>query len=320
MIAVDEGRETGRVAEGLVRILSYTGWVSSNSPQVIRSLASLYPDAEASGSHPDPGPTPPLTVMEYTKDSGSRYRLYETNREVAVVDSAPDAVAHLEYLVNAAAMANLAPHLLIHAGVVASGNDGIVLPGPSGAGKSTLVAALCLSGFRYLSDEIAVLDGEPPAALPFLKAICLKDGGWETLSASFGTPDSLLDAMRADGERVHFLAAPHRLSQESNARVRFVLLPDRRAGASAALEPVSRATALAEMARHSLNLPRHGWSGVEALASIVEGAECYRLVYHDLREAVALISSLAGDGQNAGNDGTAVSGKSERVAFGFHLK
>ena len=40
-----------------------------------------------------------------------------------------------------AAVVSLGQHLLIHAGVVASGWRGILLPGASGAGKSTLVAS-----------------------------------------------------------------------------------------------------------------------------------------------------------------------------------
>ncbi len=281
--------------EVMVRLLTFTGRVTSNCPRVLRDLASLYPDAEVASNGSAAATEMAFSVLEQRRDGdGTRYRLYEADREVCVLGSAPDAVAHLEYMVDVAAMSSLTRYLLVHAGVVASAKDGILLPGPSGAGKSTLVAALCLSGFSYLSDEVAVLEGEPLAALPFLKSICLKEGGWSMLVAAFDVPQPLLRAARANGERVRYFAAPQRTSPHGWARIRYILLPVRRDGARATLAPVSRATVLAELARHSLNLPRHGWSGVETLAGLVEGAECYTLTYHDLREAVATVSDLVG--------------------------
>jgi hypothetical protein len=57
---------------------------------------------------------------------------------MAVAESSPDA-------------------LFIHAGAVAVGGRGIVLPGPSGAGKSTLTEALMRRGAEYFCDEFAVI-------------------------------------------------------------------------------------------------------------------------------------------------------------------
>ena len=51
-------------------------------------------------------------------------------------------------------------HLLLHA--AAAERDGllVVLAGSSGSGKSTTVAALVQHGFRYVTDEVVVLDRE----------------------------------------------------------------------------------------------------------------------------------------------------------------
>ncbi|QXC60859.1 hypothetical protein KSP35_21470 [Aquihabitans sp. G128] len=58
------------------------------------------------------------------------------------------------------AVALTAPGLVfVHAGVVALGEQALVLPGRSMAGKTSLVAALVEAGATYLSDEYAVLDG-----------------------------------------------------------------------------------------------------------------------------------------------------------------
>lgn len=55
---------------------------------------------------------------------------------------------------------NAPDHVFVHAGVVATGGVGIVVPGASFSGKSTLVAALLRAGATYYSDEYAVVDGE----------------------------------------------------------------------------------------------------------------------------------------------------------------
>jgi hypothetical protein len=64
-------------------------------------------------------------------------------------------------------------YVFIHAGVVAAGEAGIVIPGRSMTGKSTLVHALVRAGATYLSDEYAVVD--PDAMIhPYPKPISLR--------------------------------------------------------------------------------------------------------------------------------------------------
>ena len=279
----------------VVRLLSFAARVASNCPLVLRDVASLYAATAPTTCRGELGAAPHFAITEYRRDGyGPCYRLSRADRGLRVFRAPRDAVAHLEYLVNAAAARALARNLLVHAGVVATGRRGILLPGASGQGKSTLVAALCLAGFTYFSDELAVLDGESLSLLPFLKAICLKDGGWQMLAGSFEAPPPLLGAVRVDGEAVRYLPAPNPCSPDGRAEVRHVVVPVRQPGAAVALALCSPARALAELARHSLNLPRHGRRGVESLAGLVERASCFTLTYDDLRGAVGVISDLAG--------------------------
>lgn len=63
--------------------------------------------------------------------------------------------------------------VFIHAGVVAIGDQAILIPGRSLTGKSTLVAELVRSGATYYSDEYAVLD-EAGWVHPFAKALGIR--------------------------------------------------------------------------------------------------------------------------------------------------
>ena len=280
--------------EVLIRILSFTVSVASNSPAILRVLASLYPVAMG-GVRPPASPYLRLCVTEQGRDGeGHGYELREANGTSQLFSSTSDAVAHLDYRIAAAALRHLSRHLLVHAGAVVGSGDGVLLPATSGGGKSTLVAALCLSGFRYLSDELAILAGERPAMLPFPRVICLKAGGWRALAESFDVPPLSLEACRDDGERVGYLPAPLVSAPGSPVPVRYIVVPVRRPGAHASLAPLSRAATVVELVRQSLNLPRHGRKGVESLARVVEGAECYSLTYDCLPEAVDRVSDLVG--------------------------
>jgi hypothetical protein len=70
--------------------------------------------------------------------------------------------------------------IFIHAGVVASGDQAIVIPGKSFAGKTELTAALVRQGAVYLSDEFAVLD-EEGLVHPYPKPLSIRgDDLWQT--------------------------------------------------------------------------------------------------------------------------------------------
>ncbi|MHB1131351.1 MAG: hypothetical protein ACYC4L_03080 [Chloroflexota bacterium] len=277
-----------------VSLLSFTAEVQANCRRVAEALRALYPASALRPAPPLSAPRARFYAEELPVAGGARYRVSTTGGAPWEFGAAGDTVAFLEQLINAAAVANLGSHIFVHAGAVAGRAGGVIVPGASGIGKSTLVAALSLSGFAYYSDELAVLAGDAPNLRPFLKAICLKEGGWRALANCCVPPPSLLDARRADGEPVRYLLPPLLACAGDAVPIRYVLLPERRAGARASLAPVARTQALAALAANSLNLPRHGQHGVEALARVVEGAECYRLVYNDLPRAVAAVTALVG--------------------------
>lgn len=71
-----------------------------------------------------------------------------------------------------------APHrIFVHAGVVARGNQALVLPGISFSGKTTLVAALVRAGATYYSDEFASLDADG-LVHPYARPLSIRDGQW----------------------------------------------------------------------------------------------------------------------------------------------
>jgi hypothetical protein len=66
--------------------------------------------------------------------------------------------------------------VLLHAGAVAWGGRGVVIPGRSWSGKTTLVAELVRAGAAYFSDEYAVLDHDGQLH-PYPKPLSVREGG-----------------------------------------------------------------------------------------------------------------------------------------------
>ncbi len=276
-----------------IQLLSFSAIVSSSCPRVLDDLSVLYP-VTIVGSSSDTAHSARFSV---TWNRGLEMHCGESGHcELCDESTAyiPDTLGELEYLIDAAAVEDLAKYVFVHAGVIARGTDAILFPAMSGAGKSTLVAALCFEGFSYLSDEFAIVDRDSLALHPFQKGICLKSGGWHALSTRYELPSPPVVARRADGSLVRFLVPPCSRTHE-DTRIRYIVVPQRQPGHAATLTELSTVQAFSELLRQSLNIPLHGPEGLEALARLAEGAQCYILTYDHLEDAVETLSRLVAD-------------------------
>ena len=75
-------------------------------------------------------------------------------------------------------------HILIHAGAVSYGGEGIVLIGDSMHGKTTLVLELVRRGFRFLSDDIAALGRNDGWVYPYPRGLSIRAGTLELVGLS----------------------------------------------------------------------------------------------------------------------------------------
>jgi hypothetical protein len=267
----------------------FTAHVRSECRGVLGRLSTLYP---AGRRLPERGgSTSSFDVVRSSRANGD-WDVMQDGQLLGSFRHSTEGIARLEYQISRSAALAVGDRVLVHAAVASWGRDAIVFPGASGLGKSTLVAALSLSGFRYASDELAIVDTQSGLVTPFPKPICLKDGGWRALEAWIGPVSSSVEMVRPDGQTVRYLTAPSVCTLSDDLPVRHVVVPERRPGALASLQPLARSAALARLAEHALNLPRHGRDGVDVLARLVAGAECHALVYADVADAVRIIQSM----------------------------
>jgi HprK-related kinase A len=184
--------------------------------------------------------------------------------------------------------------LVLHAAVVERGGRALILPAPSGSGKSTLCAALALSGWRLLSDELALIDAQG-RVVPMPRPVSVKNQSIAVLQQRF---PALRFGSRVEetvkGVVAHFAAPTDAVRRaDEPARPAWIVLPRWRAGAAATLEPMERARAFMALVENSFNYDLFGAVGFERLAAVVEGCRGFRFEYGDLDDALRTFDALA---------------------------
>jgi hypothetical protein len=186
-------------------------------------------------------------------------------------------------------------YLAVHAAAASLDGMGFLFPAPREAGKTTLVAGLATAGFAYLTDEAALIEPSTLTLQPFPRPLWMRE---ESLVHVPGLLDRLGPVVPDRGG--HVPVAPADLPNGTIGTacpVRYVVLPQYRAGAPTVLEPIRRAQAAMAVVTSSFNFARFGAdTGLDLVARVVRGADCYRLTTGTLADAVRLLHDLAAVG------------------------
>lgn len=173
--------------------------------------------------------------------------------------------------------------LWMHAGVVARAGRALILAGLAGQGKSTLVAEFLARGWTYLSDEIAAIDVERTAVLPFpltpYKRVATK---------SCLSEEAVLRLSKARVELQEHAATRVGLPIQNIYLLTFS--PEQ---STARLDRCPPGVAVIEMLRNSLNPGEAREQEIARLCSLVTRVSSACLGYSDPIEAVTqIIASL----------------------------
>lgn len=184
----------------------------------------------------------------------------------------------------------------IHAAVVLAGDRALLLPGVAGSGKSTLAAALARTGFRYGSDEAAVLEGNPLEVRPVPLSLCVKPGAVAPLSAYYPEVGRLSVHRREDGQEVRYLPPPRPFADDQQTySVRWIVFPRYAPEEPTALTPLPRPEALRRLMRECLTLPEPLDRGrAESLVGFMREVECFELSMRTLPETLACLEKVTG--------------------------
>jgi HprK-related kinase A len=259
---------------------------------VLEQLQVLFPPPSAGSGQPAAGPTARLDVRP-DRTQAEAYELTCDGSSIWQGARLDELVPLLEWAIGTTAVKHLGErYLLFHAGAVAHTGYGLILPAAKGSGKTTLVAGLLHAGFRYLSDEVAVVDPRGPHLMPFPKSLCVKEGARAVLAPMFPQLQNTASHHRFGDELVSYLLPPMRALSEDVVAVRFVVLPQYVADAQTTLVPVSRSTAARALLGQSFNARSLGPSAVNETLVMLRRTDCFALTMGELHHAVSLVQRL----------------------------
>jgi len=181
----------------------------------------------------------------------------------------------------------------IHAGVVGTADRCILLPATAGSGKSSLTAALVHRGYRYLSDEVALIKPNTFLVAPVPLAVCVKRAGWDLMSRYFPHIRDLMGHQRMDGKEVRYIPPAPDAIQKSAAHVSHIVFPRYDASAITELRPVARSAALGRMMNECWACGHLDRTNVQELIRWIGQIDCYELPFASLEDAVDLVQQVA---------------------------
>ena len=286
-----------RLAQGLVLQTGpfRTRMVSHVQP-VLRGLATLYADFEL----PADGIDDFVVQVDLVAGPRAIWRpqiVFRFDKQIPFKPLPADhAFASLEWGLNWCIAGHAHHYLLLHAAVLEKNGRAVILPGHPGAGKSTLTAALSLSGFRLLSDEMGLIDRDDGLLVPLARPVNLKNASIDIIRgfashAVFG--DVVRDTHK--GTVAHLKPSTDSVRRaQQKAQPALLVFPRWQAGASTQLKPRARADAFMEVANHAFNYELLGSLGFDLTATLVAGCKCFDFTYSNLPDAVRTFDELLG--------------------------
>lgn len=185
-------------------------------------------------------------------------------------------------------------YLILHAAVVAKGNNAVLLPAPSGSGKSTLCAALVSRGWRLLSDELTLIRLVDSKIQPIPKPLSLKNASIDVIQTFW--PDAVFGQVCHDtvkGKVAHLRPSAESVAQKDQlARAALIVFPQYQADAEVQVDVLDKGQAYMQMVENAFNYHLLGRKGFYALSQLLKEAAVCRLTYSNLQDGVATVDDL----------------------------
>ena len=179
--------------------------------------------------------------------------------------------------------------LLLHAAVVERDGRAVIMSGISGAGKSTLALLLAQQGWRFLSDEFALIEPETGMVVPFPRPVSLKNESLSVIPA--GSRLGPLLAGTPKGDIRHVAPTPEALAaMDRPAKPALLLFP--RFGFPDATRILPPAESFVRLTQASTNYVALGEIGFRAMVRLRSTVPAIAFDYPDGPSGVAAAEAL----------------------------
>ncbi len=233
----------------------------------------------------------------------SSHRVYRNNQQLGLAHDYWQLFRLMEWQLDIFLSENVQNYFLLHAGVVAHQGQGIIFPAASGSGKSSLTLALLLQGYKYLSDELAVINPQTGELKAFPKPLSLKNlqlfptllyhqDHWLGPSPEV----SPLTKMNSNADKpvwyVHADDVKPQITCQETVPIHYIFFPGYQPTAAPHVEPLSAGQAMRQLLDHCVNFSLLGQGGLSLLARLVHEAQCFRLTVNGPEATAQLITQL----------------------------
>ncbi|MCJ8321078.1 MAG: HprK-related kinase A [Colwellia sp.] len=185
-------------------------------------------------------------------------------------------------------------YLLLHSAVVEKNGKSIILPAESGSGKSTLCALLAQSGWRLLSDEMALIDNKDFHLQALARPVSLKNESIRVINQfdKHSVMGEVVDDT-AKGTISHLkptTESVRKMKIKGNAFA--FVFPLYQKETSLTVEPIGKADAFMRIIKNSFNYSILGETGFNSVDYLVNHTTAYGLTYSDTEDVLAYFEQL----------------------------
>lgn len=184
---------------------------------------------------------------------------------------------------------------LVHSAVLARDNNAMILPAPPESGKSTLCAAMACSGWRLLSDELALISPNSLDISPMVRPVGLKNNSIDIIRSRYPdqvigplsprTPKGIVAHMRPPADSVE--------KADQTATPRWIVFPKFDPNAILSIEEKPKSRALMELARNTNNFHHLGEAAFGMLTKVVDQSACYDIKFSSVDDALSAVAQIA---------------------------
>lgn len=244
-----------------------------------REIAHLR-DSLFSRCHEPPEKKPNASIR-FEVNRGT-YRVWRVGRSSEAIYESDDRSDFFWWLDDALFRKSLkkSSHLIqIHGGAVEKGGKATLFLGDSYAGKSTMTLHLIRQGYRFLTDEVILINPRTRRVEPFHRNLLVRQGAID------GDP-VLQDYCRGNWHyedyrhETKWLIDPVKVGTPGKPRrsvIERIYLLRRRRGWGAKLEPATGREVIEQMLKQSFNRRRYGEAAVNAIIEIAGASENFKI-------------------------------------------
>lgn len=204
------------------------------------------------------------------------------------------ALATLEWGINLVIAVRINHLLLFHSAAVERNGRVLLLPAWPGSGKTTLSAMLMHHGYRLFSDEFGLMEPQLGEFYPLPRLMPLKNQSINVIRNYL--PEAVLGPEipgTLKGTVAHICPTQESIERlNETAQARWIVFPKWAAGAAVQLEPLPQSEAFLLLATNAFNYEVLGETAFNAVASLVRGCECRKLVYSDFNDVLVVLNEL----------------------------